>query len=77
VTDDTVTTVQSESRPNRPAGGSIQSEAGARGLEARGNKDSFVDIVENTKRELMKMGVNVDRLNAAEKSYRYVMAPCS
>ena len=74
MTDDTVTTVQSESRP---AGGSIQSGAGARGLEPRGNKDSFVDIVENTKRELMKMGVNVDRLNAAEKSYRYVMAHCS
>ena len=73
--DDTVTTVPSGSgqdRPgvDRPDGGSVGPQPHGQGTV--GNRNSFVNVVENTKKQLMKMGVNVDRLNAAEKSYRWV-----
>ena len=71
LTDDTVTTEASGSGPDKSQVDDVkQAKSRSKAHDEMDEKRSFDNVVAHTKKQLMKMGVNVDRLNAAEKSYR-------
>ena len=72
LTDDTVTTEPSGPEPDKSQVEVVKPQPRSSAREVTDERKSFDNVVAHTKKQLMKMGVNVDRLNAAEKSYRWV-----
>ena len=71
LTDDTVTTEPSGPGPDMSQEEVVKPKPRSSAREVTDERKSFDNVVAHTKKQLLKMGVNVDRLNAAEKSYRW------